>query len=68
MELSQTSITHFDKRLSRISTCTESADSIVPDSYPDIGRIVCAYGMAAVKDQTPQSGRLWFQAGSLPIC
>lgn len=58
MELSQTSITHFDKRLSRISTCTESADSIVPDSYPDIGRIVCAYGTAAIKDQTPQSGRL----------
>lgn len=58
MELNQTSISYFDKRLSRISTCTESADSIVPDAYPDIGRIVCAYGTAAIKDQTPQSGRL----------
>ncbi len=58
MELSQTSITYYDKRLSRISTCTESADSIVPDAYPDIGHIVCAYGSAAVKDRTPQSGRL----------
>ncbi len=58
MEPNQTSITYYDKRLSRISTCTESADSIVPDAYPDIGRIVCAYGSVAVKDRTPQNGRL----------
>ena len=58
MELNQTSISYYDKRLARISTCTETTDSIVPDTFPDIGRVVCAYGTAAVKDQTPQSGRL----------
>ena len=58
MELNQTSICYYDKRLARISTCAETADSIVPDTFPDIGRVVCAYGTTAVKDQTPQSGRL----------
>lgn len=58
MELNQTSIHYYDKRLARISTCSETADSIVPDTFPDIGRIVCAYGTAAVRDQSPQSGRL----------
>ena len=58
MELSQTSICYYDKRLSGLFTCTESADSIVPDAFPDIGRIVCAYGTVEVKDRTPQDGRL----------
>lgn len=58
MELNQTSIQYYDKRLARISTCNETADSIVPDTFPDIGRIVCAYGTAALRDQSPQSGRL----------
>ncbi|MFR3788018.1 MAG: SPOCS domain-containing protein [Agathobaculum desmolans] len=58
MELNQTSICYYDKRLSRISTCTESADTIVPDTFPDVSRIICAYGTISVKDQTPQSGRL----------
>ena len=58
MELNQTSIRYYDKRFARISTGSETADAIVPDTYPDIGRVVCAYGMAAVRDQSPQSGRL----------
>lgn len=58
MELNQTSICYYDKRLARISSSTESADSIVPDTFPDIGRVICAYGTAAVKDNAPQSGRL----------
>ena len=58
MELNQTSICSYDKRLAGLSVCTESADSIVPDAYPDVGRVVCAYGTASVKDRTPQSGRL----------
>ncbi len=58
MELNQTTICYYDKRLSRISVCTESADSIVPDAFPDIGHVICAYGNAAIKDQTPQAGRL----------
>nr|WP_297172404.1 DUF3794 domain-containing protein [uncultured Agathobaculum sp.] len=58
MELNQTSICYYDKRMDRIVTCTETADTIVPDTFPDVGRVICAYGTAAVKDQTPQSGRL----------
>lgn len=58
MELNQTGISYYDKRLARISACTETADSIVPDTFPDIGRVVCAYGTAAIRDQTPQNGRL----------
>lgn len=58
MELNQTSIHYYDKRLARISTGSETADAIVPDTFPDVGRVVCAYGMAAVRDQSPQSGRL----------
>ena len=58
MELNQTSICYYDRRLGRTASCTESTDAIVPDTFPDIGRVVCAYGTAAVKDQTPQSGRL----------
>ena len=58
MELNQTSICYYDKRLDRIAACTETADTIVPDTFPDVGRVVCAYGTAAIKDQTPQSGRL----------
>ena len=46
------------KKLAHISAATESADSIVPDTFPDIGRIVCAYGKAVIKDQTPQNDRL----------
>lgn len=58
MELNQTSICYYDRRLGRTAACTESTDAIVPDTFPDIGRVVCAYGTAAIKDQTPQSGRL----------
>ena len=58
MELNQTSICYYDKRLDRIAACTETADTIVPDSFPDVARVVGAFGTAAVKDQTPQSGRL----------
>ena len=58
MELNQTSICYYDKRLGRIAACTETADTIVPDTFPDVGRVVGAFGTAAVKDQTPQSGRL----------
>ena len=49
MELNQTSICYYEKKLAHISAATESADSIVPDTFPDIGRIVCAYGTAAIK-------------------
>ena len=58
MELNQTSICYYEKKLAHISAATEGADSIVPDTFPDIGRIVCAYGTAVIKDQTPQNDRL----------
>ena len=58
MELNQTSICYYDKRLCRIAACTETADTIVPDTFPDVGRVVGAFGTASVKERTPQSGRL----------
>lgn len=58
MELNQTSISYYDRRLARTATCNETADSIVPDTFPDIGRVVCAYGVASIKDQSPQNDRL----------
>lgn len=58
MELNQTSISYYNKSLRRISHCTETTDAIVPDTFPDIRRIVCAYGTAAIKDQTPQNDRI----------
>ena len=44
MELNQTSICYYDKRLCRIAACTETADTIVPDTFPDVGRVVGAFG------------------------
>lgn len=58
MELNQTSIDYCDRRLARIASCTETTDAIVPDTFPDIGRVVCAYGTVSIKDQTPQNDRL----------
>lgn len=58
MELNQTSISYYNKSLRRMSHCTETTDAIVPDTFPDIRRIVCAYGTAAMKDQTPQNDRI----------
>lgn len=58
MELNKNKLEYWDGVLSRISNYEESTDAIVPDTYPDIGRIVCARGMLSVKDAAPQKDRM----------
>lgn len=58
MELKKNKLEYWDSILSRISNYEEGTDAIVPDTYPDIGRIVCARGMLNVKDAAPQKDRM----------
>ncbi|MCI8879811.1 MAG: DUF3794 domain-containing protein [Clostridiaceae bacterium] len=58
MELNKNKLEYWDGILSRISNYEESTDAIVPDTYPDISRIVCARGMLSVKDAAPQKDRM----------
>ena len=58
MELVRKSIPYYDVILDNISVYEESADAIVPDAFPDIGRLVYAGGIASIKDQSPQNDRL----------
>lgn len=58
MELNKNKLEYWDSILSRVSGYEESTDAIVPDTYPDIGRIVCARGMLSVKDAAPQKDRM----------
>lgn len=58
MELNKNKLEYWDSILSRISNYEEGTDAIVPDTYPDIGRIVCARGMLSVKDAAPQKDRM----------
>ncbi len=58
MELNKNKLEYWDGILSRVSNYEEGADAIVPDTYPDIGRIVCARGMMSVKDAAPQKDRM----------
>lgn len=58
MELKKNKLEYWDSILSRVSNYEEGTDAIVPDTYPDIGRIVCARGMMNVKDAAPQKDRM----------
>lgn len=58
MELSKTTLSWSRPLLDSQQTYEESADAIVPDTYPDMQRICAAYGCAQLKDDAPQSGRL----------
>lgn len=40
------------------ATFRESADIIVPDTYPDIGRVICTAGGVSVKDVVSQTDRV----------
>ena len=51
MDLIRNSIPYYDVILDNTSTYEESADAIVPDTFPDIARIVYADGMVTIKDQ-----------------
>ncbi|MGM9613386.1 MAG: DUF3794 domain-containing protein [Butyricicoccus sp.] len=58
MELVRKSIPYYDVILDNVTVYEESADAIVPDTFPDIARIAYADGVAAVKDQSPQNERI----------
>ena len=58
MDLIRNSIPYYDVILDNTSTYEESADAIVPDTFPDIARIVYADGMVTIKDQSPQNDRI----------
>ena len=57
MELEQKRIVYCRRQLAQTSACTETADCIVPDAFPDVGRVVYACGTAAIGDHAPQNGR-----------
>lgn len=58
MELIRNQIQFCDRILDRTSVYEESTDAIVPDSYPDVSRIVYAAGNAIIKDESPQNDRV----------
>ena len=58
MELIRTEIPYCEPSHEALSSFSESTDAIVPDAFPDIGRIICAAGAATVKDELPQTDRI----------
>ncbi|MGN1031433.1 MAG: SPOCS domain-containing protein [Butyricicoccaceae bacterium] len=58
MELIKSSLKTMRIMLDSARNYEETTDAIVPDTFPDIGRIAAVYGSAQVKDDAPQSGRL----------
>lgn len=58
MELVRKTIPHYDLILDNVAVYEENTDAIVPDTFPDIARIVYAGGMVSVKDQAPQNDRI----------
>ncbi|MGN1014433.1 MAG: SPOCS domain-containing protein [Butyricicoccus sp.] len=66
MELTKTTLQWSRPLLDCLHTYEESADAIVPDTFPDILRVSAAYGAVQLKDDAPQSGRV-LVSGSIPI-
>lgn len=58
MELRKGNYQFYDPILEKSSVCEETADAIVPDSEPDILRLIGSWSTASVKDETLQEGRL----------
>ena len=50
--------------LDTTNTYEETADAIVPDTFPDLMRIAAVFGNPQLKDDVPQSGRV-FLSGSI---
>ncbi|MDO5547077.1 MAG: DUF3794 domain-containing protein [Eubacteriales bacterium] len=66
MELTKTNLEWNRLLLDSQRTYEESADAIVPDTFPDILRISAAYGTVQLKDDSPQNGRVLI-SGSIPV-
>ena len=58
MEFIRTDLQYYAPMCARHTTFTETTDTIVPDTEPDIGRILCAFGTISVKDELPQTDRI----------
>ncbi len=58
MEFMRTDLQYYAPMCVRHTTFTETTDTIVPDTEPDIGRILCAFGAVSVKDELPQNDRI----------
>lgn len=58
MEFMRTDLQYYAPMCVRHTTFTETTDTIVPDTEPDIGRILCAFGTVSVKDELPQTDRI----------
>lgn len=58
MELQKKNLQFYELAADRQTTYEESTDAIVPDAYPDIERISCAFGQVTVKDISPQNDRI----------
>lgn len=52
MELEQKSISYCRPQLAETSICTETTDCIVPDTFPDVGRVVFACGSVTASDRS----------------
>jgi hypothetical protein len=66
MELTKTNLDCSRTLLDSQNTYEESADAIVPDTFPDILRISAAYGTVQLKDDSPQTGRVLI-SGSIAV-
>lgn len=58
MELIRSNITFYDLILESAKTYEETADAIVPDTFPDIARVAAVTGNAQIKDEAPQNDRV----------
>lgn len=58
MEPIRTDLQYFESTHIIHTSFTERTDAIVPDTEPDIGRILCAYASVSVKDELPQNDRI----------
>lgn len=48
--------------LDTVNTYEETADAIVPDTFPDLMRIAAVFGTPQLKDDVPQSGRVFLSS------
>ncbi len=66
MELTKHTLDWNRPVIDTFHTYEETADAIVPDTFPDILRISAAYGTAQLNDDSPQSGRVLI-SGSVQV-
>ncbi len=58
MELIKNNISFYDLTMDKRSSYEETADMVVPDTYPDVLRIICAEGNVIIKEKVLQNDRI----------